>query len=712
MTDKMTFRNYGGNYQLRIESASDLQQVLELDEALWTATSAPVEGLNCDPAFLKFLDQDCNNRIRTDEIKNALRWTLHILSNQQPMLQSATALQIADIDTSHGEGQKLVAAIRLIHNNLGLAESGQITLEQVRDRKRIMSDGANNGDGVIPPESAPDPQTAQLLQAVIDTLGSAKDAGGKVGVTAELFEQFLSEAQNRLQWLAQGAVPKDNTTNPIQPWGNQTASASLLVESLHEKMQQFFALCDLLQIEPTAASAIGLSESELEAFDTLDQNTIEEYLQRAPLASPNTEGLLDLGGPLNPRFKKALANLGNQTLNRALEADAAVTRITRKDWDKIRATFAAHRTWASEEQGAQLGALSNDQLCQWLDGSLPDQVTALIEADRAVARELDQIGTVEKLILYQRSLLEFINCFVSFPRLYDPEQRSIFEMGTLIIDERRLTFSVKISDRAAHRKIAEHSNLYILYVEISSGMNGADHYEIAVALTTGDSDGLHIGKRGVFFSTDGQEWDAEVVDILDNPVSLEEALKAPFAKVRQFVVNQAEKFNKTQQTKVEKAISKPPSTTAGRDILLAGSLGFAAVGSAFAYITQALAKAGLFNVLGVLLGIALIILGPSLLIGYLKLRKRDLTTLLEASGWAINVRMRLSRGLGELFTYKATLPVSANCESNDLIAHFKRNLGAESVNWIRVVLLAVLFGQILLFLLARFSPEIFIGLFH
>ena len=46
----MTFRNYGGVYQLRIESADDLRLALDLPEALWVATSAPVGGLGVPAA--------------------------------------------------------------------------------------------------------------------------------------------------------------------------------------------------------------------------------------------------------------------------------------------------------------------------------------------------------------------------------------------------------------------------------------------------------------------------------------------------------------------------------------------------------------------------------------------------------------------------------------------------------------------------------------
>ena len=72
-----------------------------------------------------------------------------------------------------------------------------------------------------------------------------------------------------------------------------------------------------------------------------------------------------------------------------------------------------------------------------------------------------------------------------------------------------------------------------------------------------------------------------------------------------------------------------------RDMLLAGSVGVAALGSSFAYVTKAIAGVQVHHVLLVVAGIATLLLGPSLVMGYFRLRRRDLTTLLEAAGWAI-----------------------------------------------------------------------------
>jgi len=52
-------------------------------------------------------------------------------------------------------------------------------------------------------------------------------------------------------------------------------------------------------------------------------------------------------------------------------------------------------------------------------------------------------------------------------------------------------------------------------------------------------------------------------------------------------------------------------------------------------------------------------MGVSGFLGWLKLRRRDVSTLLEASGWAFNVRIYLRRNLSLRFTRVPPLPKSS-----------------------------------------------------
>lgn len=49
---RLTFRHIGRTHHLEICGPEDLRAVVDLDEALWVATSASVDSFHCDRVFL------------------------------------------------------------------------------------------------------------------------------------------------------------------------------------------------------------------------------------------------------------------------------------------------------------------------------------------------------------------------------------------------------------------------------------------------------------------------------------------------------------------------------------------------------------------------------------------------------------------------------------------------------------------------------------
>jgi len=703
---RMVFRNYGGNYQLQIETAEDLELIQTLDEARWVATSAPVTGLSCDPAFLAYMDTDNNGRVRTDEVKAAQAWLFRLLQHRDRVTEASDVVRLADVDTSHPEGRKLRASAALILRNLNCDDSREISLGQVRDLETIMSSAANNGDGIIPPEAAEDEETAEFISAVMDSVGSAQDAGGKPGVTEEHINGFFEQARAYLEWQEQGALAGADEHTEIMPWGAATTAAYELIADLEGKLDQYFMQCDMVRFDPRAGDQMRLRKQELEDFDFSDHDSMAARLDTAPLAPPNPAGVLQLEGTINPLYRARLTELKARVLQRVF--DQPVSELTREQWTEVQTVFDKYRAWISNKKGALVEKLGRDTLEKYLSGPYRDRVDKLIAADKAAAEQLEQIRDVEKLILYQRWLLEFANNFVSFPMLYDPERRSLIEMGTLVIDGRELTFTIKVDDRQTHKSVAEHSYMYLLYVEVTGKEDRTDKFEVVAAVTSGDAGGLRVGKRGIFFTTDGREWDALVVDIISNPVSFAEFLKAPFQQIADFVKGQIERFSKAQQAKLETGLAAPTSSAATRDILLGGSIAVAALGSAFAYITNALSKVEPYHVLYVLLGIAAVAIVPALIMGFMKLRKRDMAGIIEASGWAINIRMKMTRSLGRIFTRRPGLPKGARKPSKDLLPKFAREFGDGPVSLRKVttavLLMFALLAIVVIALLCRAQP--------
>ncbi len=476
-------------------------------------------------------------------------------------------------------------------------------------------------------------------------------------------------------------------------------------------------------MEPRAASRFELSEDELEAFDLENALALEKRVSVAPLSRPNAAGELNLSGGLNPHYEERVWVLRDKVLKRALGTD--VETLTREDWEKVKALFGPHKAWHDAKPNDEIEALGEEKLSAYIDGELPKEAEALIERDLAVKEELEQIAAVEKLCLLQRWLMELANNFVNFSQLYDPNRRSLFEEGTLVIDGRELSFSMKVTNRSEHRKIVEMSHMFLVYAEITSKVVASaphEKFELVVAVTSGQRGGIAAGKRGVFFDIEEREWDARILEVVENPISLWEAVKAPFQriaglaakKVERIAAKQTESIETTTEAGLEKIATTPageekPAAALGhqtsvRDLLLGGGFAFAAVGSSLAFIVKTLSDVNPLHVGAVVVGLGSIVMLSSGLLGYLTLRSRDMSAMLEAAGWAVNFRMKLTRRLGRLFTHRRELPKDAVKRRRDLLDGFLAELEVVQSTWQRIlaVLLVVGLGVLVYLVLYRF----------
>ncbi|WP_205006548.1 hypothetical protein, partial [Escherichia coli] len=97
--------------QVKLDKIADWQQLDQLDPKLWAALSCPVQGLEFDQRTLSYLDTDHDGRVRIDEVKAAVNWALSVLQ-QQDVLLTGEALPLSAINSSHEEGQKLLASAK------------------------------------------------------------------------------------------------------------------------------------------------------------------------------------------------------------------------------------------------------------------------------------------------------------------------------------------------------------------------------------------------------------------------------------------------------------------------------------------------------------------------------------------------------------------------------------------------------------------------
>jgi hypothetical protein len=110
------------------------------------------------------------------------------------------------------------------------------------------------------------------------------------------------------------------------------------------------------------------------------------------------------------------------------------------------------------------------------------------------------------------------------------------------------------------------------------------------------------------------------------------------------------------------------------DIGVVAALGVAvgAIGGAAASLATGIMRLDAWQIPLVFVGLVLIISVPSMLIAFLKLRKRNLGPILDANGWAVNARAKINVPFGSSLTHVAILPPGSQRDLVDPFAEKQR----------------------------------------
>jgi hypothetical protein len=664
----MVFTRYGRSYHLRIKDAAELKQIAQLDEAHWVANNAPVSTINCDQVFLRLVDSDENGRITCHEITEAVAWLFSILQDDAGITGRSRTLALSAIDENSPEGQRICGAAKKILGRLNQQDAEQVTLDQVRRIKTQVESMPVSEAGVVLPEAAYDLDIRQFVTDIVQTIGGTPHPSGAEGVDAAHLERFLSAAAAYVKWQEKSRIPLDNKKTAIMPLGPKTCATYDAYAFVKDKIDQYFAQCEALVVDERFGQRIGVDELQLKDLSLNDPGVITEVLKNAAIARANQTQILDFEKPINPYYAEAVEKF-RQEAARPVLAEVP-TQLTKGQWHKIKSFFAEHESWVAARPTDGVEVLGVEKLNHYLNKRFAEAVRALIAESVNTAIALENIRATEKLIVYQAYMIDLANNFVSFPHLYDPSARAMFEMGTLVMDGRRFDLAVKVENRARHIQVAKTSNMYILYVEITP-KDQSKRFEVAIPVTSGGKGNLCIGKHGVFYDVEGDEFDAHVVDIVENPISFQEALLAPFRRLGRLLTGKIESLTSEAEKKLDErtlqAVSQPamastgPSESTGRtvptgSVIMGTGVAIAALGSAAAYITKTLTAISPFRIIAFIVGTAAVLLFATAIVAFLKLRRRDLSAILEGSGWGINARMRLTFRQGRTFNRRPAYP--------------------------------------------------------
>ncbi len=664
----MVFERFGSSRHLRIRTADDLQKALELDEAHWVATSAPVDMFNCDEHFLKLLDSDNNGRILCHELKDAIRFALAVLGDREPINARSTSLAPQAVSADTPQGRQVLEAIEAVNTRLGRPRDADITLQQIRHLKAASESRPVSEAGVALPEAA-DGQVRQFICDIIETIGGVEHPSGGRGVDSATLDTFLAKAHAYLDWSEKGKIPPGKRKTDVMPLGAETTAAYEVFCALRGKLDQYFAQCLALNLDQRFAQRMGWTQEELERLDFDDPAVIEQVLEKAPLAPARADQVLDFGDKINPFYEELLRQFRRHVVEPVLGKN--IDSLSAGHWRQIRAFFAAHDRWVCEKPAPEMERLGIEKLQAYVEGDFAPRLRALIAASQDTAGILEKIRLLENVVLLQVHLIDFANNFISFPHLYDLARRAMFEMGTLVMDGRRFNLAVRVRDRNRHKAAAAGCNIFVLYIEVTARADG-DTMELAVPVTAGGRGNLCVGKRGVFYDLAGREYDAKVIDIVENPISLQEALFMPFRRLGRVLVGKIESITTAAEKKLDSRVSatveqvaapRPATAEAAgasrlsrAGMLMGAGVTLAALGSAVAYITKTLSAVKPLSAILAVLAAAAAVMLPVSIVAFLKLRRRDLSAILEGCGWAINARMRLSRKQCRFFTHRPRYP--------------------------------------------------------
>ena len=296
-----------------------------------------------------------------------------------------------------------------------------------------------------------------------------------------------------------------------------------------------------------------------------------------------------------------------------------------------------------------------------------------VESELAAAKA--EFMPLRKLLLLHRDFYRLLRNFVTLEDFYDNNEATVasFQAGTLIIDQRACHLCIRVADLPKHDSQAPLSGMYLLYCNCENKKTGKT-MQIVAAMTQGEIKNLSVGKNAIFYDNNGLDYDASVFKIIENPISIRQAFWTPYRKLSKWIEDKVNKSASEKDAAVmgdmtanmeAKADGKEAPKPAFDIAKFAGI--FAAIGMALGMIGTALVAvfAGLatlrwWQLLLVFVAILLVISGPSMIMAWLKLRRRNLAPVLNANGWAVNADAIISVPFGRKLTEQVSFPFTKN----------------------------------------------------
>lgn len=730
------FFRAGGVDQVLIRNGADIANLRHLDQKLWVALACPTRGVELDAATLAMLDADGDGRIRAPELLAATEWAVAHVQDAQLLASGRDAVAIADIraDAPDGAGMR-EQALRILSEEAEAAESAVdetalITLAQVTAHLAKLNALPLNGDGIVNPEKiAPlvadatrAEQLSQLARFIMGSHGSVQGIDGQPGLNRATLDAFFADVQALDNWwaaapeapLSGASAPAPNPGQVIEPFSGrlslaQATAAAAAIAAMEQKVSDFFIRTQLAAFDASAAAALAPTK---EGYAALSASTLgTDAVAALPLVvAADASGALPLSGAaLNPAWGAPMAALREHAVATLLGDTGG--HLTQAQWQRMLDALAATRQWLASQPAQPIAQLTREQTAELLQGGLHAELAALIECDEAARVHAQHTRSLEKLLRLQRDAIVVLNNFVSFADFYR-RKPAAFQAGTLYLDARSCELTVDVADTAAHAALAGMAKTYLAYCECrrKNEKGELQKKNIVAAFTAGDVDFLFVGRNGIFYDRQNNDWDATITKIIENPTSIGQAFFSPYKKFVRMVEEQIAKRATAKEGEVTanldaraaELVTKPTTAAASltnkpadaamdkkMDVGTVAALGVAlgSISTVLVAIFGKFVEMGPWIPVG-LLGLILAISGPSMLIAWLKLRERTLGPILDASGWAINGRMKINLPLGRSLSQLAKTPANARRSFQDPYA------APSPTRWLWPVLMLIVIAAV------------------
>jgi len=676
----------GGFDQVKLETGADLMALDQLDLKLWVALACPTSGLEFDKSTLALIDTDKDGRVRAPELIAAVKWAGGLLKNPDDLLKGAPTLRPAAINDSTPEGKVIAAFARQV---LGKSDSAEITIDEAAAAAQTFAAKPFNGDGIVPADSASDDATKAVINDIIACLGPDTDASGKPGVSQAKVDQFFGEAAAYSDWWK-----KAEGDATVLPLGLNTEAAAAAIKGVKVKVDDFFARCRLAAFDPRSVNALNRDEKDFLALGAKDLTATHADIASFPLAQVGANKSLPLTQGVNPAWAGPIATLQAAAI-KPLLGDR--TSLTEADWAALLAKLGAFDAWSGGKAGGSVEKIGLKRVREILATKAKETLVALVAKDKAEEGHAQAVIGLNRLAHYHRDLGKLCINFVNFRDFYGRKDKAIFQAGTLYLDQRSCDLCITVEDAGKHATMAGLAGTYLAYCDCYRKGSG-EKMQIVAAFTGGDSDNLMVGRNGVFFDRKGRDWDATITKIVDNPISIRQAFFAPYKKLVRMIEEMAAKRAAAADAAADAKLAGAAQATASggapkpaeppKSKFDTGTL--AAIGLVFTTLLAALG--GIFGkILGLawwqiplaFLVIILAISAPSMIIAWLKLRRRNLGPILDANGWAVNAKAKMNVPFGGSLTGVAELPPGSQ---RDLVDPFAE----KKSPWPTVIVLVIL----------------------